>query len=332
MKIKNSKIFVWLKSKFSKRRPAFAKAYPSDTYIEDLHKATKSSKTWVKVLPFVIAICVCADFALVSDTFAYYFDAGFDTAEPGFLDYLFLYAEKYAIPAALVIAYLAVGFVAGKHFAEYKALGSKKAVLFTIILLALEIVVLVFIGLVRYLGILNQEIDKAATGGLAYVFMPFVLQAWAFGDKGGGSGSSTSIDTSASSSGSNMVSDTATFVFDQQAFMWTMALCIIMFLGAFLGFLYSYYTYDAFSARKKEIATQFLPADKAIFENTFNSVAFNKTKNSTYEYEENLLDQKASQQSFIVTKLAVQLNGIVDPADAYDFENISKVVSSQNGI
>ena len=295
-----------LKKKLQKSRELsdqrFLRAFPGDTYISDLHKASKTGKPWIKIIPAVIIIAFAADYWLLTDTFSMAFQSGFWVT--------------YFVPISLIISYLALGYLAGKKMAEWRSLRRSSALKVFSLLFIVEILVLIFLGILRCYG---EVIQNGGMGGSSGLNMSFNGAAAEQTLQIGNKASSTGLDAFFSK-----VSELGVDVIFP-----AVALSLIMLIGAMLGMYYAYCSYDAFAGEKKHLAESYIAEDRQLYEKAFYKAVNLQNKTLDYERRERDLDKKAVATTFKVNSLATQLNGIVDPADAYDFCKISKSITDK---
>ena len=105
-----------------------------------------------------------------------------------------------------------------------------------------------------------------------------------------------------------------------------MGLITVMFAGALLEVLHAYYVDDPFTLEEERLARAHIAEDRLIYDQTFAQVAVNDQKSRAYEEQERRLDSRAISCAFRLSELAAQLNGIVDPADAQDFSEASRLI------
>lgn len=307
-----------------RREQRFPKAFPSDTYVMDLHAAAKTKKMWTQCLFAVVVVSALVDFYLLQDAFAWMLGTGSlaDAASSvmgGEWDWSTLVGCFFTMLTciALVVLYLSFGSIAGKKFAECRALKRTSSFIAFLSLFLAMAVILGFIAFVRYCSILDAlDISSASSfsGG-------FGQGAVAVSGFGGGFGDA-STDDSALSLG---------LKFSDRALVQTLGLVAVMFLGALLEVVHSYYSVDPYAAEKKRLAESHIPEDRRLYERTYASYAVEPDKSYEYEERERELDRRAVDSAFRISELVTQLNGIVDPADAYDFCAIGRMIRESQG-
>lgn len=310
------------KERFGRNRGSrFPKAFPSDTYVADLYKASKTGKTWGAWLSLVIAISVVADFYLLQDSFALMLNT--TSATDLFVsDWDLGLSERVEsvctviVCAAFVVAYLTFGSVAGKKLAEYRAYHNRSALVAFIVLMVVELAALAFIALVRYESVLERVMEKAESGSFG--------NAAGFAASGGFGSERSGVTTTASDLAALDLS------FNSEAFIQTVGLISVMLLGALAGMIHSYYTFDPFAGEKKRLAESHIAEDKRLYESVYAQYAADPAKNMEYEKKERALDRRAVDCAFRISELSAQLNGIVDPADAYDFCTVSRLIGDSD--
>ena len=282
------------------------KAYAGDSYVYDLTVASRAGKPWTSLVMFGVFLTVLADFALLSSVFSYLFDTGSD----GFKNFLL----NYVVPCSTIAGYLFIGFFAGKKLREYRVLRRRSALASFIVFMVIEVVILLLISLVRYyseLAIAGVGASNAFSGGFG-------------GGSGGFSGGFGGQGFGASKQG---LLESLGLTFDADALWCALMLSFVMCLGALLEMYHSYCTYDPFAAEKKCLAEAHIAEDRLLYEKVYFETVSSLEKNAAYEERERELDRRTVDSAFRISELATQLNGIVDPADAYDFCTISRLVN-----
>ncbi|MCI8425195.1 MAG: hypothetical protein HFJ72_05985 [Adlercreutzia sp.] len=317
-KIKNS-----TEQRTGREGSPFPKAFPSDTYIEDLSKSVKTDKVWVKWLPWVIALTVLADFYLLQDAFAWMLETA-SLADVAAFILPFLDKAEYVTDAmivqaffslfvcvALIAVYLTFCSLAGRKLAEYRAFRGGKCLGSCLFYLAAVLTILAFITIVRYCSIL----DEASASSTTSTFSGF-----------GASGSSDSGFGFGGSFGSEAIGGSLDLRFDELAFVQTLGLVAVMFAGALLEILHAYYAIDPYAVEKKRLAQAYVAEDRLLYDQTFARLAVDGQRARAYEEQERRLDSRTINTAFRLSELAAQLNGIVDPADAQDFSEASRLI------
>lgn len=280
----------------SRRKENYPKAFPGDTYIADLCRASKTRKPWVSIIVFIIALSLFADYWLLADAFDMAFQSGFWIT--------------YFVPIALLASYLCMGYLAGKKIIEFKSLRRKPALITAVIFTVFEIIVLVALFIIRCYGEVQRS-GGMGDGGLGFSF---------------GSTGTLSLGKASPSNGLSAFADKVADLGVDVLFP-AIALSLIMFIGALLEMYYAYCTYDAYAGEKKRLAESHIAEDRLLYEKVYFDIVSSPEKNLEYERRERELDRKALECAFKVNKLSTQLNSIVDPADAYDFTSISRSIN-----
>lgn len=281
------------------------KAYSGDSYVSDLAKASKSGKPWMRFVLVGVLITVLADFAMLSSVFSYLFDTG----DSGLVNFLL----NYFVPLATIFGYLFIGLFAGKKLREFMVLRRKTALASSILFMLIEIAILFLIAIVRYyseLATAGARNQNAFSGG--------------FGGAGGFSGGFGGQGFGSSEQG---FFETLGLTFDADALWCALMLSFVMVIGALLEIYHSYCTYDPFAAEKKNLAEAHIAEDRLLYEKVYFEATSSSEKNSAYEERERELDRRTVDVAFRISSLATQLNGIVDPADAYDFCTVSRLIN-----
>ena len=298
-----------------KRSQRYPKAYPSDTYIANLSRATKTRRSWTGLLQLIVVLSVLADFYLLNDAFAWML--GTESFADAFSDILDRSITGDTIEAlfpaliciALVLIYLTLCRAAGNRLAEFRALKRKSALSAFLVFAVLIISILGLISFVRYYSIWDLSQSNSSSNALS------------------GLRFSSATDSSTSEGFSFGGSNTEKGLgFDPNALIQTLGLVSVMLLGAFLEMLHAYCSIDPFAAEKRRIAEAHVAEDHMLYETVFARHAINPERILDYEKSERELDRKAINCSFRVSELATQLNGIVDPADAHDFCEVGRIV------
>ena len=302
-----------------RREQRFPKAFPSDTYVEDLHAATKTKKSWARGLFIVVVFSALVDFYLLQDAFAWML--GTESLEDAVSSLRGSAGDwgksagalfTMLTCAALVVLYLNFGGIAGKKFAEYRALKRASALSAFLALFLSMAAILGFIAFVRYLSIVDT-LDASSAGSFSGGFGQGAVAASGFG---GGFGGASADDSALS----------LNIEFSSRALVQTLGLVAVMLLGALLEVVHSYYSIDPYAAEKKRLAQSHIPEDRRLYESTYAVHAVEPDKAYEHEERERELDKRAVNSAFRISELATQLNGIVDPADAYDFCAIGRMI------
>ena len=306
-----------------RRERRFPKAFPSDTYVEDLHAATKTKKPWTRGLFVVVVFSALVDFYLLQDAFAWML--GTESLEDvvssltgGGGDWGKSAGALFTLLtcAALVVLYLNFGGIAGKKFAEYRALKRASGLSAFLALFLSMAVMLGFIAFVRYLSIVDT-LDASSAGSFSGGFGQGAAAASGFGGGFAGAAQDSALSLN--------------IKFSDRALVQTLGLVAVMLLGALLEVVQSYYSIDPYAAEKKRLAESHIPEDRRLYESTYAVHAVEPDKAYEHEERERELDRRAVDSAFRISELATQLNGIVDPADAHDFCAIGRMIrESQN--
>ncbi|WP_286142548.1 hypothetical protein [Adlercreutzia caecimuris] len=136
-----------------RRERRFPKAFPSDTYVEDLHAATKTKRPWVKGLLGVVVLSVTVDIYLLQDSFALmlgnasFLDVfGADGDRSKWMDFAFVAL----MCVGFIVLYLKFSSMAGSKFSEFKVSRSKAAFASGALFFVLLVIVLALVGIVRF--------------------------------------------------------------------------------------------------------------------------------------------------------------------------------------
>lgn len=298
----------WIAKKLPWRADRFPKAFEGDTYVSDLHKAAKAKKPWVGLLVVGVLFSAIADWWLLTDTFNIALE---DEAK-----LLTIPIFSGLIAFALLAAYLMLGYLAGKNWREYRAFDQGSSLIAFSLFVVADFAVLLFLFLFRLYG----EIEK--NGG-------FGGNSLGLGFGGGAQGGTLQLGSGSSSANlfAEFMEKTLELGFD--VIFPALALSLIMIIGAILGASYAYLSYDPYSGEKKKLAEAYVAEDKQLYEKVFFEHAFSPKKNLEYEHKERDLDKRAVSSAFKIDKLVAQLNGIVDPADAYDFCAIGRLLDNE---
>lgn len=304
------------------------KAFPGDTYISDLKRASKTGKAWTRLLGFAVLLSVIADFYLLQDAFAWMLGEASVTdilADGGSLLQVAISPSVF-VCVALVVLYLVFSDIAGKKLAEFRAFHGASSLFAFLLLLLVLMVVLAFIAMVRFESIID-EVSVDVSGGFA-------------GGFGGGDafGGAEDFGFSASSGFGAPAQDD---LFDPFADFWALSssdrvsalirtalITSVMMLGAFLEMVRSYCSFNPYAGEKLRLAEGCIAEDRRLYMSVYAQHAADPVKNLGYEEKERELDREAVACSFRISELAAQLNGIVDPADAHDFCAVSRLVTN----
>lgn len=144
---------VWRERRRERR---FPRAFPSDTYVEDLYAATKTKRPWVKGLLGVVALSVVVDIYLLQDSFALMLGnaslldvIGDDGDKSKWMEFAFVGL----ICVGFIVLYLKFSSMAGSKFAEFKVSRSKAAFASGALFFVLLVMVLALVGIVRFRSI-----------------------------------------------------------------------------------------------------------------------------------------------------------------------------------
>lgn len=191
----------------------------------------------------------------------------------------FLSIYAWGIAAALVLLYLYIAFVFGKKFKEYRAFGVTSSCVSAIIAAVVLLLALFFLTVFR----LSSELDSSV-GEVIGSFFPYL-------------------------SSSDYVTEIS------KVFVMT----LMMALSAFLSSIYAYYRGDVISEAVYRKGKTMLPSDRLLYNRVFFDYSNDVDKEREYEARERELDRRATESAFKLGSIASQLNGMVDPADAYEF-------------
>ena len=103
---------------------------------------------------------------------------------------------------------------------------------------------------------------------------------------------------------------------------------LMMALSAFLSCIYAYYSGDVISEAVYRRGKTMLPSDRALYDKVFFDQSSDIGKEREYEARERELDRRAIESAFKLGSIASQLNGMVDPADAYEFIEAQNALST----
>ncbi len=254
-------------------------AFPGDTYLADMHKASKRGNSWAKILLLATILGFFADLYFLHDTV----DIAFDNAAGSFLS---LYS--WVVAATLVVLYLFIGYVIGKKLREYKAFKNGSSFAVAILSTFVLLVALVFLTVFR----LSAELEVSVGAVLNSFFVYLTMNEF--------------------------------FVEVSKVFVMT----LVMTLSAFIGALYSYYSGDAITESVYRESVAALPADRSLYKKVFFEYSNNIERERSYEEQERQLDKRAVESAFKLGDLASQLNGVVDPADAYEFLEAKRLITN----
>lgn len=315
-------------SHLSRHAPSpYPQAFRDDTYIADLQRASKTSRTWTKLIVPAILLSVFADFYLLQDAFAWMLGTSSfsDLLSRGVslssLGESFSAISTMLVCLALIVIYLEIGSVAGKKLSEYRAFRKRSSLGACIFLFILEITVLVLIALVRYLSICDASGQSASSS--------FAGGGFGQGTGSASSGSSSGFGGGGFGSATDSGSSAPMLEWDFEAFMQTLGLVTAMVMGAFLGALHAYYTIDPYAAEKKRLAEAYIAEDRSLYRQVYGKYVISPERILELEGRERDLDRRAVACAFRVNELVAQLNGIVDPADAQDFRSISRIIDEK---
>ena len=105
-------------------------------------------------------------------------------------------------------------------------------------------------------------------------------------------------------------------------------LTLMMTLSVYLSSVYAYYSGDSISEAVYRRSKAMLPADRVLFNKVFSERSNDIVKERDYEARERELDRRAVESAFKLGFIGSQLNGMVDPADAYEFVEARNALSS----
>ncbi len=199
----------------------------------------------------------------------------------------FLSFYGWIVAGALVLLYLFIGFTFGKKLRDYKSFRESSSLVSAIVAVVVLIIALVALTIFR----LSAELE-ASVGTVMNSFFSYLA---------------------------------ANDYFIQISKVFVMTL--VMALSTFVSALYSYYSGDAVSEAVYRESVAALPADRALYNRVFFEHSNNIDKEREYEAQERELDRRAVESAFKLGSLASQLNGMVDPADAYEFLEIQRTIT-----
>lgn len=317
------------RSWFNARALHCPKAFPGDTYVADLKKATKTGKVWTRFLFLMVLLSVLADFYLLQDAFAWMLGEASmaDMMARGDSLMSMILSPSVYVCAVLVVLYLVFADIAGKKLAEFRAFRGRSSVFAFGLLVIVLLVVLGFIALVRFESI----VDELGAAGVGQSMGSFG-GGDAFGSGGNASASSAfGFGVSSQGAATGMLSDFwALDPGDQlDALTRTALITSVMMLGAFLEMLHSYYSFDPYAGEKLRLAEGCIAEDKRLYLSVYARYVMDVDKNAEYEAKEQELDKETVACAFRISELAAQLNGIVDPADAHDFCAVSRLLATE---
>lgn len=319
-----------------KRQNRFPKAYPGDTYVADLHKASKTGKSWVNLLVPIIILSVFADFFMIWRAFGQVIQSLGDN-------------DIFFICAALVALYLSFGHFSGKKLAEWAAFRRGASLWASVLMGLVMLAVLVLIFIFR-LSDQSLSIEAAASdsglSGLTGGYSSGVAIA-PTGEAVGGSGllegfgaqggAESGFGSTASASPKGLLG-ALTSVFEgasEVAYLEAICLSTVMLLGAIAAFVHAYFTLDPFASEKARLAAACIAEDKLLYESAFAARAIDPERDARIGAMERELDTRTVDCAFRIHDIALQLNSIVDPADAHDFERIrnllDRAAAQENG-
>ena len=299
---------VWRSKRRAKRYP---RAFEGDTYVADLAKAAKTESPYVGMLRLGIVVAILSDLYLMADTL--------NIALQDELTLRGIPVFSGLLALALLVIYLLLGYLAGKRLHEARAFWKLTSLASGVFLLFAELAALAFIFFLRLYGEIQKNGGLEDGGGL-------------FGGAGfGGSGGlSLSFGSSQSEFWFVELMKRANEL-GADAFIPAIAMSAIMVIGALISAFYAYLSYDPYAGEKKKLAEVYVAEDRQLYEKVFFESALLPGKGIEYERRERELDKKAVGSAFRINRIAAQLNGIVDPADAYDFCAVSQLLGKEMG-
>lgn len=299
---------IWVGEHLPRKTNRFPKAYEGDTYVKDLNKSSKARAPWVSFFPLGVALACLADLYLLSDTM--------NMVIRDDLYILIFPVISVFVALALFGVCAFFSYIVGRRIREYTAFEKRTALASSIFLLVINIGVLITLFLVR----LDGEVKKSGGYGSG-------LQQLSFG---GSSEGTLSIGASSGGDGGILafvgtIIEKAT---DMGPDVWinALVLSLIMLLAIILEAFYAYFSYDPFAGEKKKLAEAYAAEDRQLYERIFFERVSTPEKCKEYERRERELDKRVVTSAFKINRIATQLNGMVDPADAYDFCRISRLL------
>lgn len=266
-------------------------AFPGDTYISDLQVAAKSGKIWTKFLFSVVVLAAIADFYFMQDTLAV--AAGW--------------------PAVKQITEVIDTFLGNQVSGDA---ANPLAIAGTLIVAASMVFTYLFIG--RIAGKKYKEYRSfGERQNLAEMLIALAFEVIALIGF-----------TVIRYDGEMLQLDPASPTFYEDymaALVMTALMTLIMVVAAFLAIFHSYVTGDSVAAATLENARASLSEDRALYDREFAKHAINPSRNRKYERRELDIDNRAIASAFRLSSLASQLNGVLDPADAYEFRQIGRM-------
>lgn len=222
------------------------------------------------------------------------------------------------ICAALVALYLSFGHFAGKKLAEWAAFRRGASFWASMLMCLVMLAILVLIFAIR---LIDQSLEEATNSTHQAMTSGFGAQS-GFGGFGEGFG------VPPASTGDS--ADDLASVFknaSSQALLNAMGLSAVMFLGAAASFVHAYFTLDPFASEKARLASACIAEDKLLYESAFAARAIDPERDARISAAERELDVRTVDCAFRIHGIALQLNSIVDPADAHDFERIRSLLN-----
>lgn len=200
----------------------------------------------------------------------------------------FLSLYCWVVAATLVLLYLFIGHVAGKKLRNFKVFRIKSNLASGVVALTILVVSLFALTFFR----LSTELDVSVMSVVRSFF-------------------------SYLASGDYVIEVSKVFV-----------MTLVMLLSAFVSALHAYYGGDAVSEAVYRESLASLPADRALYNKVFFERSNNVKKEREYEAQERELDKRAVESAFKLGSIASQLNGMVDPADAYEFLEAQRAIAA----
>ena len=193
------------------------------------------------------------------------------------------------VAGALVFLYLFIGHVFGKKLQDYIVFRDKLSLASAIVALLILVIALVALTIFRLSADANVPVITA--------FRSFFVIL-----------------------GGEQYRDAVSAVF---------VMTLIMLLSAYVSALHAYYSGDAVSEAVYRKSVAALPADRAMYNRVFFEHTNDIERERQYEERERELDKRAVESAFALGSLASQLNGMVDPADAYEFMQAQRAIAAE---
>ena len=200
----------------------------------------------------------------------------------------FLSVYSWVVAGALVLLYLFIGHIGGKKLRDYKVFRVGSSLVAAIVAFAFLAIALIALTVFR----LSTELD-ASVLSVVRSFLSYL------------------------SENDYVIPVSKVFV-----------MTLVMLLSAFISALHAYYSGDAVSETVYRESVAALPSDTALYNKVFFEHSNNVEKEREYEEQERALDRRAVESAFKLASIASQLNGMVDPADAYEFIQAQRSITA----